>query len=91
MRKMYVVKYSSGSYDDYTTVNIFVTDKKATATKYVTRFNELLKKWKHYFSQFESSEYGIRWLKKEYEESHFTRWDRVRNINKCYWDEIEAR
>jgi len=52
MDKIYLVKYCGGSYDDFYIVTIFATTKKSTATKYVTRFNKILKKWKEYYSQF---------------------------------------
>ena len=89
---MYLVKYCGGSYDDYYTAEIFVTTKKTTATKYVTRFNKLLKKWKEHYKQFEGdSGCGFKWIKDEYVEKHFNRWNSLRNINKCYWIEIDAR
>ena len=91
MNKMYIVRYSGGSYDDWYEANVFVTDKKATATKYVTKFNKLLKKWKKHYKQYEGKEFGVDWIKDEYVEQHFNRWDSLRNINECYWNEIELR
>jgi hypothetical protein len=89
--KMYIVRYCGGSYDDWYEINVFVTDKKATATKYVTKFNKTLKKWKEYYKQYESKKLGINWIKDEYVEQHFNRWNSLQNINKCYWNEIELR
>ena len=91
MNKMYIVRYSGGSYDDWYEANVFVTDKKATATKYVTKFNKLLKKWKKHYKQYEGKEFGVDWIKDEYVEQHFDRCDSLRNITKCYWNEIELR
>jgi len=91
MKKMYIVRYCGGSYDDWYEANVFVTDKKTTATKYVTKFNKTLKKWKKYYSQFESKELGITWIKDEYVEQHFNRWNSLGNIDNCYWNEIELR
>ena len=53
MKKIYIVRYCGGSYDDWYESNVFVTDKKTTATKYVTKFNKTLKKWKNHYKQFE--------------------------------------
>ena len=78
MNKIYIVKYCGGSYEDWYSTNIFATTKKATATKYVSKFNRILRKWKKYYSQFEEKESGIRWLKKEYAEKHFDRWHCLR-------------
>ena len=89
--KIYLVKYCGGSYDDYYSVVIFATAKKPTATKYVTRFNRILKKWKQYYSQFENSDNGFKWIKDQHIEKHFDRWDRLRNITKCYYEEVSVR
>jgi hypothetical protein len=89
MKKMYIVKFSSGSYDDYSIFCVFVTEKKSIATKYVTKFNKILKKWKNYYSQFENDDRD--WIKEEYVNQHFKRWHALREINECYWEEIEVR
>jgi len=91
MKKMYIVRYCGGSYDDWYESNVFVTDKKSTATKYATKFNKMLKKWKEHYKQFESKEFGMTWIKDEYVEKHFNRWNSLQNINNCYWKEIELR
>jgi len=88
---MYIVRYCGGSYDDWYESNVFVTDKKATATKFVTKFNKMLKKWKEHYKQYEGKQFGMDWIKDEYVEQHFYRWNRLRDITKCYWDEIELR
>ena len=91
MKKIYLVSYSGGDYDDYYTIIIFATTKKSTAVKYVKKFNSILKKWKNYYSQFEENELGFKWIKDEYVEQHFNRWDCLRNINNCYYQEITVR
>lgn len=90
MKKMYIVSYCGGSYDDWYEA-IFVTSKKSTATKYVTKFNKILKKWKEHYKQYEDKEFGMDWIKDEYVKQHFNRWNSLRDINKCYWSEIELR
>ena len=90
-KKMYLVRYYGGCYDDYYTVVLFVTSKKSTATKYVTKFNSTLNRWKKYYSKFEKTEHGFTWIKEEYAESHYGRWCDLRNITKCYYEEINVR
>lgn len=49
-----------------------------------------LKKWKEYYKQFEDDS-SFKWLKDEFVEAHFKRWYSLRNITKCYYDEIDVR
>ena len=91
MEKIYLVRCYGGSYDDYYDAVIFATTKKTTATKYATKFNRILKKWKEYYSQFEDKEIGFNWIKQEYVEQHFRRWNSLRNITKCYYQELTLR
>ena len=41
---MYIVKYSSGSWDDYGVSDIFVTDNLEIAEKWVNKFNTKIKR-----------------------------------------------
>ena len=92
MSKIYLVKYCNGDYDHYHDTIVFATNKKSTATKYVTKFNKILKKWKEYYKQFEVVQWGgYNWIADEHIERHFLRWNALRGIEKCYWIEIEVR
>lgn len=84
----YLVRYYGGSYDDYYNIVIFATNKKTTATKYVRKFNSTLKKWKTYYKQFEENKYGMVWLADKNIEKHFKRWNELRNITRCYYEEV---
>lgn len=88
---MYIVKYDGGGYDDYYISTLFVTTKKTTATKYVTKFNKILKKWKKHYEQYETNEFGMKWLKDEHIDKHYDRWNSLREVTKCYWEEVEVR
>ena len=91
IKKMYIVKYCGGSYEDYYEKIVFVTDKKSTATKYVTKFNKTLKKWKDYYSQYEEkSQFGVTWIKDSFN-NKFNRWYSLGNISRAYWEEVEVR
>lgn len=87
----YLVRYCGGSYGDYYDVVLFVTNKKSTATKYCSKFNKILKKWKTYYSQFEIDKFGIKWIADEHVEKHFYRWDRLQKITNCYHQEVSFR
>ena len=89
--KIYIVKYSEGSYEDYLENIIFATINKSTATKYVTRYNKILKKWTEYYSQFEEIKSGINWIKDEFINTKYNRWYCLRKLNKCFWEEVEIR
>ena len=87
MKKIYIVKYQTGDYIDYTRVNIFATENKKEAQKYVRRFNKILKKWKKYYAKFEDFDY---WIKDEHI-SKFDRWYQLCYTQKAYIEEIEKR
>ena len=89
----YLVRYCGGSYEDYYSAVIFVTNKKSTATKYVTKFNRILKKWKKYYEQFENNKsgFGMKWIADEHIENHFERWYSLKNITKCYYEKVSFR
>ena len=89
---MYVVKYSKGDYDDYREIIVFVTDRKTTATKYVTKFNKMLKKWREYYSQFEDNKrFPFTWFRDDAPTLYYDRWYMLREIYRCWWEEIEVR
>jgi hypothetical protein len=90
--KTYLVSYYGGRYEDTFDVVIFTTNKKSTATKYCTKFNTLLKKWKNYYKQFETQKYGIMtWIADEHIETKFYRWNKLKKITKCCYKEISVR
>jgi hypothetical protein len=92
MTSYYLVRYSGGSYYDSFDVVIFTTSKKTTATKYCTKFNKILKKWKDYYKQFETQKYAItNWIADEHINNKFERWNKLSRINRCYWVEVSVR
>jgi len=91
MKKMYLVSYSTGSYEDFDTHDIFITYNKKVAIKYVKKFNSILKKWKDYYSKYEEPYASIRWIKDEYVDIYFDRWMSLRETNECFYNEIEVR
>jgi len=90
-KPMYAVQYSTGSYEDHDVHLVFVTDNKSKATKYVTKFNSILKRWSKHYSQFEDNRMGFKWIKDEFVDKHHRRWSMLRNINQCHWFQVDFR
>jgi hypothetical protein len=87
----YLVRYSGGSYEDAFDVIVFATNKKSTATKYCTKFNKMLKKWKDYYKQFETKNYSfMTWLADEHFDK-FNRWNKLQRISRCYYEVVSVR
>lgn len=55
MKKMYLVEYSSGQYEDYRTYQIFVTDNEQVAINYINKFNAILKKWQEFYFEYSNN------------------------------------
>jgi len=92
MTSYYLVRYSGGSYEDAFDVVVFTTNKKSTATKYCTKFNKLLKKWKDHYKQFETKKYGIMtWIADEHIDTKFYRWNKLQKISRCYYEVVSVR
>jgi hypothetical protein len=92
MKEYYLVMYCGGDYEDRFDNVIFVTENLSTAKKYCKKFNSILKKWKDYFMQFETKKYEIlTWLKDEHIETKFYRWNKIKEINKCYYEAVKIR
>jgi hypothetical protein len=90
MGKIYIVGYSKGSYSDYQEINIFATSKKSTATKYVTRFNKILKQLEEDNKKFEKPNDFMNWIKDDCFQ-YYRRWSEVREINNAFWEELNLR
>ena len=89
--EIFLVRCSYGSYDDYLEKVIFVTENKSKAVKYVRKYNAILKKWKEYYSQYEEPLYTYKWIKKEFVNQYFDRWNKLQRLNKCSFEKIEVR
>ena len=86
--KIYIAKYSTGRYEDYTEHIVFASTNKSKVTKWCTKFNKMIKKWSDYYKKYEGDFGGI---KDEYITKHFGRWNWLRNINEAYFEETEIR
>lgn len=90
MKKIYLVKYYGGQYEDYHTRELFVTSDKETADNYIIKFNSILNKWKNHYSQYCNSKFGLSFIKDEYRH-HFNRWYQLDSIEECFYIEIPVR
>jgi len=88
MENLYIVKYSSGEIDERYNVEIFATMHKYVAIDYTIKFNEILKRWKHYYKQYENPD---GWIKDEYVEKYFDRWYCLKDVKECYVKILELR
>jgi len=84
---MYIVAYSEGSYEEWRECLVFVTQDKEKAEKYIERANNILSKWRSFYS-----EKAIEEQEKDYEEWIFSEKSfRLDDINSFYIMEIESR
>jgi hypothetical protein len=85
--KMYIVAYSSGSYEDWREHLIFVTQDKEKAEKYIEKANNLLVKCKEFYDKKSSEELDANLV-----EFFFTsRSMDFNHVNRFYIKEIEVR
>jgi len=89
--KIYLCCYSSGAYDDYRVITVFATTNKSNAKRWVSKFNKILKKWRGYYSQFEDDKSIINWIKDEYVDKYYDRWNSIRKINNAFVEEVQVR
>jgi len=58
-KKYYLCSYTRGSYDDYSVIDVFITDNILKARAWKKKFNKIINKWQLYYSQYEGNEYGF--------------------------------
>ena len=90
-KEYYLCYYSVGEYDDYREVNVFITNDLKKSKLWVRKFNNLIKKWKSHYSQYEEIKCGFPWIKDEYTEQYYDRWSSLRDINNANYNIIEFR
>jgi len=89
--KIYLCCYSTGEYDNYGIAIVFATTNKSKAKRWVSKFNKILKKWRSYYSQFEDDKSIINWIKDEYVDKYYDRWNSIHKINNAFIEEVELR
>ena len=92
MNKLYVAKYSTGSYDDHYFVSVFVSEDKEFVEKWVEKFNTKLAYWKEYFKQFGNEVFDYKTIKEKfYNDINNDRFYQIMECNSAFVDEIEYR
>ena len=82
---VYLVGYSTGQYDDFYIVNVFITENEEIAKKWVEKFNKIHSVWKKYFKErFEDAE-------KEEDYQHWDRYYQITEINSAFYKPIKFR
>ena len=89
-KKMYVVYYTEGSYDDTIRRNLFVTEDYKMAIDYIGRFNSALRKCADYYGKL-SDKYNSGELRVEEDAVVFDRILAFQDTNPCEIDEVEVR
>lgn len=90
--KLYVAKYSTGSYDEHYVVSVFVSEDKELVEKWVEKFNTKLTYWKEYFKQFGNPVFGYHTLLADfYGKINVDKFDYIMECNNAFIDEVEYR
>ena len=84
---MLVVKYSSGSWDDYFVHDVFATTDEEKAKVYVEKFNRIIEKWHIYWSTIVNKDDD--WL--DDDTYNYNRYHQIIDINRAWYDKIEIR
>ena len=87
--RIYLVKRSIGSYEDYHVIDIFATWSKETADRYVEKHNRILERWLGYMKGFQDK-YGYRDEKKCTTPISYRYYD-VIDSGQAFIEEIEIR
>ena len=86
---MYIVKYSSGSWDDYFVNDVFITENLELAEKWVNKFNTKVEYWKEVIKQYDDED---GYLDEKYYSLPFSKYYwKIRGINNAFFEEIELR
>lgn len=54
-KRMYIVQYSTGAWDNHCEHKVFMTSNEETAIKYRDKFNAMRERWRNYFMELADS------------------------------------
>lgn len=54
-KRMYIVEYTTGSWDTYDKHVVFMTSNEETAIRYCKKFNAMRERWREYFMMLATS------------------------------------
>ena len=91
--KIFVVKYSSGFYEDYKETIIFATKDEVKANNYIRRYNIILDKLKTYYEKYSNNNrFSYDSIRKEFEGTKISyRYHAIYELHQCFYEEVELR
>lgn len=54
-KRMYIVQYTTGAWDNHCEHKVFMTSNEETAIKYCEKFNAMRERWRNYFIKLKES------------------------------------
>ena len=85
--KIFLVMYSTGSWDDYTEINLFATYSEDYAKAYIEKFNTILNKWKQHWKKFDDDDQL--WRQDGFK--NFDRFHQITDMNTAWYYPIQIR
>lgn len=86
--EVYIVSVFGGYPDDCYNSVIFVTFSEKIAQDYVSKFNRILAIAKKHKKKFENED---EWLKAEYYNDYYDRWNIITKTHSCFYTKNEFR
>ena len=88
---MYIVNYTSGSWDDFHRGNLFVTEDKELAEAYVEKANTLLEKIKEYYREIDEKLEDDEDPMRDIYIRQWAKYHTLGEVNAVAYEEIELR
>ena len=84
--KIYIAKYSTGCYEDYTEHIVFATFDESKIIKWCNKFNNIHQKCRDFYGKYYASEFNLKKFKTFVNRNH-----RCNNIGEAFYEETEIR
>ena len=91
-QNIYIVKYSTGYFENYREITIFATMDEIKAKDYISKYNMILDKLKTQYHKYGDHRGGFSTIKEEFKHSNvFYRFYEVFKLHRCFYEEVELR
>ena len=84
--KIYIAKYSTGIYEDYTEHIVFATFDESKIIKWCNKFNDIHQKCRDFYGKYYACEFNIEKFKTFVKRNHI-----YNNIGEAFYEETEIR
>lgn len=84
--KIYIAKYSTGEYEDYTEHIVFATFDEDKAIKWCDKFEKTIKRCRDFYGKYYASEFNLEKFK-----TFVNRNYRYNNIGEAFYEKTEIR